>query len=97
MAAGAAGAADERTMVDGDAVRKKNAGGPAHRHAAQSASSTSAAGGPHPNHDFSGSTATPAGVPASSSTTHPRTLRPCNGARTRVPTSMSSRHAGGTE
>ena len=48
--------------------------------------STSAGGGPQPSHDFSGSTATPAGVPTSSSTTQPRTVRPWKGARTRVPT-----------
>ena len=83
-------------MVSGDTLRRKNEAGPAQRQAAHSARSTRAGGGPQPNHDFSGRTSTPSGVPASSSTTQPRTVRPWKGARTRVPTCTSSLHPAGT-
>ncbi len=83
-------------MAAGEAIRRKNEAGPAQRHAAHSASSTSAGGGPHPNHDLRGRTSTSAGVPTSSSTTQPRTVRPWKGARTLVPICTGSRHAAGT-
>ena len=83
-------------MVAGDALRRKNDAGPAQRQAAHSANSTTAGGGPQPSHDFSGRTSTPAGVPTSSSTTQPRTVRPWKGARTRVPMCTSSRQPDGT-
>ena len=44
------------------------------------------AGGPQPSHDLRGSTSRPPASDTASSTTHPRTLRPCRGTRTRVPT-----------
>jgi len=83
-------------MVAGDAVRRKNEAGPAHRQAAHWARSTNAGGGPQPSHDLRGRTSTPSGDPASSSTTQPRTVRPWKGARTRVPTRTSSRQPAGT-
>ncbi len=91
---GTAGSA--RTIASGDAVRRKKEAGPAQRQAAQSASSTRPGGGPQPSHDFSGSRSTPGGGSTASSTTQPRTLRPCNGMRTRVPTTTSSVHPAGT-
>ena len=78
-----------RTTAGGDATRKKNDCGPAQRHAAQSPRSTSSGGGPQPSHDFSGRTSTPSSDGAPSATTQPRTLRPCSGTRTRVPTRTS--------
>ncbi len=83
-------------MVSGDALRRKNEAGPAQRQAAHSASSTTAEGGPQPNHDFRGRTSTPDGVPTSSPTTQPRTVRPWKGARTRDPMWTSSRQPAGT-
>ena len=54
------------------------------------------AAAPIPTTTSEGGRPTPAGVPTSSSTTQPRTVRPWNGARTRVPTCTSSRQPGGT-
>ena len=77
-------------------MRKKNEAGPAQRHEAHSARSITAGGGPQPSHEDAASTSTPAGGATSSSTTHPRTVRPCNGTRTRVPTRTSWSQAAGT-
>ncbi len=90
------GAGSARTTIGGDAACRKNEAGPAQRQAAHSARSTSSGGGPQPNHDLAGRTATPGGGSTSSSTTQPRTVRPCRGTRTRVPTTTSSDHSGGT-
>ncbi len=73
-----------RTMVPGEAVPRKKEPGPAQRQAAQSARSTAAGGGPQPSHDLRGNSWRPSAT--ASSTTQPRTLRPCRGTRTRVPT-----------
>ena len=85
-----------RTMTDGDAACTKKDAGPAHRHDAHSASSTTSGGGPQPSHDLSGSKSMPSGVSTSASTTQPRTLRPWSGTRTRVPTRTSSVQRAGT-
>ncbi len=51
--------------------------------------------GPSRARTLSGRTSTPSGAAASSATTHPRTLRPCNGTRTRVPMPTSWDHESG--
>jgi hypothetical protein len=83
-------------MTFGEAAWRKVASGPAQRQAAHPATSTRDAGGPQPSHDFSGRTSRPSVGGTSSSTTQPRTVRPCSGTRTRVPTTTGSVHDAGT-
>ena len=90
------GGASVRTIVAGEAVPKKEEAGPAQRQAAQSATSTTDGGGPQPSHDLRGSTWRPSTSATASSTTQPRTLRPCSGARTRVPTTTGCSQLLGT-
>ena len=103
---GAGATADERaagqstvcTLFAGDAERKTATRGPAHRHAIHSLSATTSVGGPTEatasigNNFVSASTS---GV-TSSATTHPRTRRPCSGARTIVPTRTRAANSSGT-
>ena len=85
-----------RTTWAGEAALRKNEAGPAQRQAAHSASSTTMAGGPQPDHCVNGVGVTPAGGVTLSSVTHPPTRRPCRTARTRVPTMTVSVQRSGT-
>lgn len=86
-----------RTTRGGDAVPRNDDVGPAQRHAAQSASATTAGGGPIPLQAARSTGWTPGSGTTSASTTQAPTRRPCSGIRTRDPTSTESASAAGTE
>ena len=88
------GAGRRATTRSGDAVRRNDAGRPAHRHAAQSASSRRSAVGPRPDHLANGLSATPTGGATSRSVTHAPTRRPARATRTRSPTCRSPMPSG---
>ena len=79
------------TTRDGEAVPRNDETGPAHRHAAHSATATSDGGGPRPLETARSSGWTPGSGVTSSSTTQAPTRRPCRGTRTRLPTPTACR------
>ena len=85
-----------RTTRGGDALPRNAESGPAHRHDAHSASSTTGAGGPMPLERAIGFGSTPSVGATSTSTTQAPTRRPCRSIRTRLPTPTASESEGGT-
>ncbi len=85
-----------RTTRGGDALPRNAESGPAHRHEAHSASSTTCVGGPRPLERAIGFGSTPAVGATSTSTTQAPTRRPCRSIRTRLPTPTASESEGGT-
>ncbi len=85
------------TLFGGEALRSTAVTGPAQRCATDRQSATTAGGGPADDTRSKGwrRSAATAGV-TSSSTTHPRTRRPCSRTRTIAPTRTSPASASGT-